>query len=76
MHKWFYTNNMPDSMLRIKDNTDTTVVHFKKDDKYNIIEEIWLKKNRVIEHYFYYYNDKSQLTDIVRYNTTGEANAS
>jgi hypothetical protein len=69
IHHWFYTNNIPDSMLRIKDSTDTTVVHFKKDDKYNIIEEIWLRKNSVIEHYFYYYDDRSELTDIVRYNT-------
>ena len=69
IHKWFYTNNNPDSMLRIKDNTDTTFIHFKKDDKQNITEEIWMKKNRVIEHYFYYYDDKPQLTDIVRFNT-------
>ncbi|HEY2727817.1 MAG TPA: hypothetical protein VGI61_11625, partial [Parafilimonas sp.] len=68
IHKWFYTENIPDSMLRIKDKTDTTIVHFKKDDHQNIIEELWMKKGRLIEHYFYYYNDKSQLTDIVRYN--------
>ncbi len=69
IHKWFSTNNIPDSMLRIKDNSDTTEVHFKKDEKQNIIEEIWMKKNRIIEHYFYYYNDVSQLTDVVRFNT-------
>ena len=68
IHKWFYTGNIPDSMLRIKDKTDTTIVHFKKDDHQNIIEELWMKKGRLIEHYFYYYNNKSQLTDIVRYN--------
>ena len=68
LHKWFYTNNVCDSMLRIKDNTDTTVIHFKKDDALNLTEEIWLKKNRMIEHYFYYYDDKSRLTDIVRFN--------
>jgi hypothetical protein len=72
VHKWFYTNNIPDSMLRIKDNADTTFVHFKKDDKQNIIEEVWLKKNRIIEHYFYYYNNSSQLTDIVRFNTRAQ----
>ncbi len=72
VHKWFYTNNIPDSMLRIKDNADTTFVHFKKDDKQNIIEELWMKKNRIIEHYFYYYNDSSQLTDIVRFNTRAQ----
>ena len=72
VHKWFYTNNVPDSMLRIKDNTDTTVVQFAKDEKLNIVEEKWMKKNRLIEHYFYYYNDKSLLTDIVRFNTRAQ----
>lgn len=68
VHQWFYTGNLPDSMLRIKDNTDTTIVHFIKDDKQNITEELWMKKNRKIEHYYYYYDDKNRLTDIVRYN--------
>lgn len=72
VHKWFYTNDVPDSMLRITDNADTTFVHFKKDDKQNIIEEMWMKKNRMIEHYFYYYNDSNQLTDIVRFNTRAQ----
>ncbi len=68
LHKWFYTSNNCDSMLRIKDNTDTTVIHFKKDDSKNLTEEIWMKKSRMIEHFFYYYDDKSRLTDIVRFN--------
>jgi YD repeat-containing protein len=68
IHKWFYTGNTPDSMLRIKENTDTTVIHFKKDEKENITEEIWMKRGKTIEHYYYYYNDQSQLTDIVRFN--------
>lgn len=68
LHKWFYTINVPDSMLRIKDNADTTAVYFKKDERKNIIEEIWMKKDRMTEHYFYYYDNKSQLTDIVRFN--------
>ena len=55
-------------MIRIKDNADSTIVHFKKDEHQNITEELWLKKGRMIEHYYYYYNDKNQLTDIVRYN--------
>lgn len=67
-HQWFYTTNIPDSMLRIKDNADTTVVHFIKDDRKNIIEETWQKKNKTIEHYYYYYDDKNRLTDIVRFN--------
>ena len=68
LHKWYYSSNAPDSMLRIKDSTDTTVVHFIKDERQNITEETWLKKNRTIEHYYYYYDDKDRLTDIVRFN--------
>ncbi len=72
IHKWFYSYNIPDSMLRIKDNADTTVVHFKKDERHNVIEETWMKNNRIIEHYFYFYDNKSQITDIVRYNTRAQ----
>ncbi|HYK48009.1 MAG TPA: hypothetical protein VEV83_22680 [Parafilimonas sp.] len=68
LHKWFYTNGVPDSMLRVKERTDTTIVTFKKDDRQNVTEEIWTKKGKTLEHYYYYYNDQSQLTDIVRYN--------
>jgi hypothetical protein len=68
LHKWFYTGNIPDSMIRIKDKTDSTIIHFKKDENHNIAEEIWIKKGKVIEHYYYYYNEKAQLTDIVRFN--------
>lgn len=72
LHKWFYSGNAPDSMIRIKDNADSTIIRFKKDDQQNITEEIWMKKARLIEHYFYYYNDKNQLTDIVRFNTKAQ----
>ncbi|MFT4154227.1 hypothetical protein [Parafilimonas sp.] len=68
LHQWFYTGSIPDSMLRIKNGGDTTSVHFKKDGNQNIVEELWLKRGHMIEHYFYYYNDKNQLTDIVRFN--------
>ncbi len=68
LHKWFYTDNSPDSMIRIKDKTDSTVIYFKKDEQNNIAEEIWMKQRRTAEHYFYYYNDRKQLTDIVRFN--------
>ncbi len=72
LHQWFYTGTSPDSMLRIKDNRDTIFVHFKKDEYQNIAEELWIKKGRLIEHYYYYYNDKNQLTDIVRFNTKAQ----
>lgn len=72
LHKWFYTGDVPDSMIRIKDKTDSTVVRFKKDAKNNIAEELWVKKGRLIEHYFYYYNDANQLTDIVRFSSKAQ----
>lgn len=68
VHQWFYNNNMPTYMLRIKDKTDTTVVEFVKDEQGNIAEEHWKKKGRKIENYFYYYNDAHLITDIVRFN--------
>lgn len=72
LHKWFYTNGIPDSMIRIKDNADSTIIHFKKDEKKNITEELWMKKSKTIEHYYYYYNDKNQLTDIVRFHAKAQ----
>lgn len=72
LHTWFYTSNVPDSMLKIKDSTDTTMVYFKKDEYRNVVEERWMKKGRLAEQYFYYYNNKSQLTDIVRFNNKAQ----
>jgi hypothetical protein len=72
LHKWFYTGDIPDSMIRVKDKTDTTFIRLKKDEHRNVAEEIWLKKGRMIEHYYYYYNDKNQLTDIVRFNNKAQ----
>jgi len=68
VHRWFYTNNSPAYMLRIKDRVDTTMVEFVKDEQGNIAEEHWKKNGRRIEDYFYYYNDQHLLTDIVRFN--------
>jgi len=68
VHQWFYNGNSPVRMLRIKDNIDTTVIDFVKDEQGNIAEEHLKKKGRNIETYFYYYNAAHLLTDIVRYN--------
>lgn len=67
-HLWIYENNQPSKMLLIKNNTDTTVIKFLKDEQGNIAEEQWKKKGTSTEKYFYYYNDKHLLTDIVRFN--------
>ena len=68
MHQWIYENGAPSKMLLIKNNIDTTVIELVKDTLGNIAEERWLKKGTKIETYFYYYNAKNNLTDIVRYN--------
>ncbi|MGI8950420.1 MAG: hypothetical protein ACR2FN_02435 [Chitinophagaceae bacterium] len=68
LHQWFYKDDKPDYMLRIKDKTDTTLIALTYDEQGNVAQEDWKKKDRIIETYYYYYNDKKQLTDIVRYN--------
>lgn len=70
VHEWTYTEaGQPQSMLKIKNRTDTTLVELVKDEQGLIVEERWKRKNRVIETYYYYYDPTRQLTDIVRYNT-------
>jgi len=68
-HEWQYDEKgQPQSMLRIKNKTDTTVIEFIKDEQGQVAEEHWKKKNRTLETYYYYYDAKNQLTDIVRFN--------
>ena len=68
-HVWNYAaNGQPETMLKIKNNVDTTYVSFTYDEQGNVAEEIWKKNNRKMEVYYYYYNTKNKLTDIVRYN--------
>ncbi|HNE92808.1 MAG TPA: hypothetical protein PKZ66_01685 [Chitinophagaceae bacterium] len=68
-HIWFYkSNSTPEKMFKIKNGKDTTVVNFITDENNLIIEEQWVRNGKMIENYYYYYNDKNWLTDIVRYN--------
>jgi hypothetical protein len=68
-HVWSYDDKgNPEKMLKINNKIDTTVVLFKTDEQDNVAEERWTKNNRPIETYYYYYNPKKQLTDIVRFN--------
>jgi hypothetical protein len=69
-HEWIYAEaGQPLSMLKIKNRTDTTMIELIKDEQGLVIEERWKKKNRTLETYYYYYDTKNQLTDIVRFNT-------
>ena len=54
-------------MLRIKNQLDTATVLFTSDEKGNIIDENDLGKNG--KHYYYYYDSKNRLTDVVKYNS-------
>ena len=68
-HQWVYneTGRLL-YMLKVKNRHDTTKIELIYDKDSLITEENWVKKSKVIETYYYYYNDKNQLTDIVRFN--------
>ncbi|MFY7839572.1 MAG: hypothetical protein ACOVP7_04810 [Lacibacter sp.] len=69
-HEYKYdSTGFPVSMLRIKNTTDTSYVQFKPDEKGNVGEEIITGRGKQTETWYYYYDDKNRLTDIVRYNT-------
>jgi hypothetical protein len=65
----YNANGQLEKMLKIKDNYDTLNVVFVPSENGLPGEEQWFKKNRKIETWYYYYDDKKQLTDIVRYSS-------
>ena len=68
-HLWTYSSNgTPEKMFKIKNRTDTTHVTFIADEKGNVSEEHSVRKGQSLPTYYYYYDDKNRLTDIVRYN--------
>ena len=67
VHEYVYNEKgQPLKMLRIKNDKDTMEVDFLLDANGNVTDEI--EKMPHGKHYYYYYNEKNQLTDIVRYN--------
>lgn len=68
-HLWQYDEQgRTRQMLRIKNNRDTSVVRFQLDDNGNVIEEQETRRFIKEEPFYYYYDAKNRLTDIVRYN--------
>ncbi|HET9057994.1 MAG TPA: hypothetical protein VFN30_14205 [Chitinophagaceae bacterium] len=68
-HFWFYNNKgLPEKMFKIKNEKDTVVVRINYDENENISEEISFARGKQIERYYFYYNEKKQLSDIARYN--------
>lgn len=69
-HQWKYNSNgWPDTMLRIRNGTDTTVVKFLCDEQGNVTEEESWRHTLSQEKIYYYYDSLHRLTDVVRYNT-------
>lgn len=68
---WSYANDgLPEKMLRIINQSDTTEYRFARDEKGNIGEEQQYRLNHPFgQPIYYYYDNKNRLTDIVRYNT-------
>lgn len=59
------SNNLPLKMFRVKNGTDTSVIEFRSDEKNNLAIE---KDTKTGKTYYYYYDSKNRLTDIVREN--------
>lgn len=68
-HQWSYNpDGQPAQMLRIINAIDTTLIKFTTDENGNVAQETIYKKGKAGDPVYYYYNEKKQLTDIVRYN--------
>lgn len=62
----------PASLLRIRDQQDTTLVQFILDENGNVVEERSTRKNQSQPSIFYYYDARNQLTDVVRFNVKAQ----
>lgn len=68
-HLYFYNaNGQPERMLRVKNGADTTYVTFVIDENGNVTEENSIRRRDSLPSFYYYYDNKNRLTDIVTYN--------
>lgn len=68
-HNWLYNAaDQPEKMIRVRNNSDTTIVQFKLDENKNVVEEASYRKNQLVDEVYYYYDESNRLTDVVRYN--------
>jgi YD repeat-containing protein len=68
-HQWSYNEKgQPVQMLRVINTRDTTLIKMQIDENGNIVQETPYKKGKAGDPVYYYYNEKHQITDIVRYN--------
>jgi YD repeat-containing protein len=69
IHQFSYdAKGKPVKMVRIRNNSDTTLVEFIADEKGNIGEEKITRSNLPNSTVYYYYDGQNRLTDVVRYN--------
>ena len=68
-HLWYYNaEGKPEKMLRVKNDVDTTYITFVADEKGNVGEENSVRNGIALPSYYYYYDEKNRLTDVVSYN--------
>ncbi len=68
-HQYIYNaTGKPEKMIRRKNNADVSTINFIVDDKGNVIDEEEIIRGKKGRKYFYYYDDKNHLTDVVHYN--------
>jgi|SRR5450432_541710 len=68
MHVWIYKNELPDQMIKIKGDQDSTIVKLVRDENGNVVEEQAFHGTQKLPTIYYYYDNDKRLTDIVRYN--------
>ncbi|MEI8111937.1 MAG: hypothetical protein WCH59_13195 [Chitinophagia bacterium] len=69
IHQYFFKKDSTlDFAYIIRNNSDTIHVFFTCNTQKQILDETWKRKNKEIEKYYFYYDAKNELTDIVRYN--------
>lgn len=67
-HQWQYEGEQVQALTRTRNGKEVTTFSFVRDERGNITEEHSTRNGVKLEPVFYYYNDKNQLTDIVRFN--------
>lgn len=69
VHTWRYNSNgQPVEMIKIKDNTDTTLVSFTADEQGNPGEEKVVRRKNNVGTTYYYFDAQHRLTDVAKFN--------
>jgi hypothetical protein len=70
-HQWkFNSAGKPERMWRILNGKDSFEFRFVMDSAGNVGEERQYRKGSEVDFIYYYYNEKGEVTDVVRYNKT------